>query len=102
MGSNPTGPILKTPLNVDLIYRWYGGIIFPWEAVKSPATRAEYMRKARFLLEFADHVNPKLMNHSHGPHDKVEAERGELERGMRRFIEDARADLEKARSAIIN
>ncbi|MDG7041582.1 MAG: hypothetical protein JRN22_00825, partial [Nitrososphaerota archaeon] len=73
----------------------------PWEALKSPVSRTSYRRKSRWLLEYGGYVDSKLIHHKPGPGFAIKEENEEIERGMRRFIDDARRDPQGARSLIL-
>lgn len=77
-------------------------LLLPWNAVNSRATRDEYLRKSRYFLEFGGFVNPKLMHHAKGPNPlEVRLERGEIERGMKAFIQRSMSDPKFARALVV-
>ncbi|MDG7043451.1 MAG: hypothetical protein JRM98_04970, partial [Nitrososphaerota archaeon] len=73
----------------------------PWEALKSPVSRSNYRRKSRWLLEYGGYVDPRLIHHKPGPGFAIREENEEIERGMRRFIDDARSEPEKVRTLVL-
>ncbi|MDG7041133.1 MAG: hypothetical protein JRN66_07760, partial [Nitrososphaerota archaeon] len=73
----------------------------PWEALRSPVSRTSYRRKSRWLLEYGGYVNPHLIHHKPGPGFAIREENEEIERGMRRFIDDARSEPEKVRTLVL-
>ena len=73
----------------------------PWEALKSPVSRSNYRRKSRWVLEYGGYVDSKLIHHRPGPGFAIKEENEEIERGMRRFIDDARSEPEKVRTLVL-
>ncbi|MDG7047149.1 MAG: hypothetical protein JRN53_06160, partial [Nitrososphaerota archaeon] len=73
----------------------------PWEALKSPVSRSNYRRKSRWVLEYGGYVDPRLIHHKPGPGFAIKEENEEIERGMRRFIDDARSEPEKVRTLVL-
>ncbi len=76
-------------------------VILPWEAVKSPHTKEDYKRDARWFLEFAGFADPKKIHHKPGPDFAVKITSKEVEEGMVRLVEAFRKDPAQAKRLVI-